>query len=104
MLVRVWNSWSEEEWGLRTDEVIGKNVFNLDIGLPSEQLAPALRAVLSGASEREQAELEAINRRGRPIVCTATVLRLQSPGATDGNGVRGAIVMMEDRPPAEGDA
>ena len=89
---------------MRADEAIDHHFLSLDIGLPSEQLAPALRAVLSGASEREQAELEAINRRGRPIFCTATVLRLQSPGSADGKGVRGAIVMMEDRPRADSDA
>jgi len=102
--VQIWNGRAEDLWGMRADEAIDHHFLSLDIGLPSEQLAPALRAVLSGASEREQAELEAINRRGRPIVCTATVLRLQSPGADNGKGVRGAIVMMEDRPPAEGDA
>ena len=102
--VQIWNRRAEDLWGMRADEAIDHHFLSLDIGLPSEQLAPALRAVLSGASEREQAELEAINRRGRPIVCTATVLRLQSPGATDGKGVRGAIVMMEDRPPADSGA
>jgi hypothetical protein len=61
-------------------------------------LAPALRAVLGGTSERETTDLEAINRRGRPILCAATVLPLVSQAAGDGNVIRGAIVMMEDRP------
>ena len=43
-------------------------------------------------------ELEAINRRGRPIVCETIVLPLISAIAGDGGGPRGAIVMMEDRP------
>ncbi len=34
LLVRIWNRQSEELWGLRADEVRGKNFLNLDIGLP----------------------------------------------------------------------
>ena len=53
--------------------------------------------LLSGTSERETREMDAINRRGRAIVCAATVLPLVS-AAGDGAGPSGAIVMMEDRP------
>lgn len=67
LLVRVWNRWSEEEWGLRTDEVVGKNVFNLDIGLPVEELREPLRRLLTAADGRETAELAAVNRRGRAV-------------------------------------
>jgi two-component system CheB/CheR fusion protein len=94
--VQVWNRRAEDLWGLRADEAVDNHFLSLDIGLPSEQLAAALRAVLSGSSERESRELDAVNRRGRPIVCSATVLPLVSPSA-DGDP-RGAIVMMEDRP------
>ncbi len=98
--VQVWNRRAEDLWGLRGGEALDHHFLSLDIGLPSEQLAPALRAVLNGASEREMRELEAVNRRGRAIVCTTTVLPLIGVDP-DQNGVRGAIVMMEDRPPAE---
>ncbi len=97
--VQVWNRRAEDLWGLRSDEAVDNHFLSLDIGLPSEQLAGALRAVLSGASERETREIEAVNRRGRPIVCLATALPLLSPSSTDGEVPRGAIVMMEDRPP-----
>jgi two-component system CheB/CheR fusion protein len=100
--VQVWNARAEDLWGLRADEALDAHFLSLDIGLPSEQLAPALRAVLSGASERERAELEAVNRRGRAIVCFATVLPLVDGSARDGRVVRGAIVMMEDRPSTDG--
>jgi two-component system, chemotaxis family, CheB/CheR fusion protein len=96
--VQVWNRRAEDLWGLRFDEAVEHHFLSLDIGLPSEQLAPALRAVLSGGSERETRELQAVNRRGRTIVCAATVLPLLSPVAGDGNALRGAIVMMEDSP------
>jgi two-component system CheB/CheR fusion protein len=101
--VQVWNRRAEDLWGMRADEALENHFLGLDIGLPSEQLAPALRAVLSGASLRETAALKAINRRGRPIVCAATVLPLLDPVARDGKAVRGAIVMMEDHQPEDGD-
>ena len=96
--VQVWNHRAEDLWGMRFDEAVDNHFLSLDIGLPSEQLAPALRAVLSGSSERETRELNAVNRRGRTIVCAATVLPLLSPVPGDGHSPRGAIVMMEDRP------
>ena len=55
--VQVWNRRAEDLWGLRSDEAVDNHFLSLDIGLPSEQLAPALRAVLSGGSERETREL-----------------------------------------------
>jgi two-component system CheB/CheR fusion protein len=92
--VQVWNRHSEELWGLRSDEAVDQHFLSLDIGLPSERLASDLRAALNGA-ERRQQRMEAINRRGRPIVCAVTVLPL-IPAAGDGGGdVRGAIVLME---------
>jgi two-component system CheB/CheR fusion protein len=99
--VQVWNQRAEDLWGLRRDEALDNHFLSLDIGLPAEQLAPALRAVLGGSSERESRALEAVNRRGRTIVCAATVLPLIDPAASDGARLRGAIVLMEDRPAAE---
>jgi two-component system CheB/CheR fusion protein len=101
--VQVWNNRAEDLWGLRRDEALDHHFLSLDIGLPSEELAAPLRAVLSGSSERESRDLEAVNRRGRAIVCAATVLPLIGSAAGDGAQVRGAIVMMEDRPSADGD-
>jgi two-component system CheB/CheR fusion protein len=94
--VQVWNRRSEDIWGLRADEAVDNHFLSLDIGLPTEQLAGPLRAVLAGTSTRESHELPAVNRRGRPIVCVTTILPLVSAAATDGSAT-GAIVMMEDR-------
>jgi two-component system CheB/CheR fusion protein len=101
--VQVWNNRAEDLWGLRRDEALDHHFLSLDIGLPSEELAAPLRSVLSGHSEREARELEAVNRRGRAIICHATVLPLLGAVSGDGASVRGAIVMMEDRPPDSGD-
>jgi two-component system, chemotaxis family, CheB/CheR fusion protein len=96
--VQVWNQRAEDLWGLRQDEAVDHHFLSLDIGLPSEHLAPALRAVLGGTSERESREVEAVNRRGRSVVCAATIVPLIGPVPGDGTRVRGAIVLMENRP------
>jgi two-component system CheB/CheR fusion protein len=99
--VQVWNRGAENLWGLRADEAVDNHFLSLDIGLPSEQLASAMRAVLSGGSERETRELAAVNRRGRPIVCEATMLPLVNVVQGDGASPRGMIVLMEDHPREE---
>ena len=93
--VQVWNHRAEDLWGVRQDEALDHHLLSLDIGLPVERLAGPLRSVLGGASEREEARLDAINRRGRTIECATTILPLVSPSASDGQAVRGAIVLME---------
>jgi two-component system CheB/CheR fusion protein len=93
--VQVWNRGAEDLWGLRQEEAAEQYFLALDIGLEPERLAPALRAVMGGTSEKETARLEAVNRRGRPIVCDTTVMALRGRGP-DGSELRGAIVLMED--------
>jgi two-component system CheB/CheR fusion protein len=92
--VQIWNHQAEDLWGLRREEALDRHLLSLDVGLPLEQVAAALRSVVIGASARERAVLDAINRRGRAIHCATTILPLHAPG-TDG-AVRGAIVLMED--------
>jgi two-component system, chemotaxis family, CheB/CheR fusion protein len=100
--VQIWNHSAEEQWGVREDEAVAQEFLGLDLGLPTDQVAPALRAVLAGTSDREQLELEAVNRRGHAIVCSTSVLPLRAfDGNGDGDGdgrIRGAIVLMEDTP------
>jgi two-component system CheB/CheR fusion protein len=96
--VQVWNHRAEDLWGLRQDEAVEHHLLSLDIGLPVERLAGPLRTVLSGSSDREQAVLEAVNRRGRTIRCATTILPLMSNTDGDGTAPRGAIVLMEDTP------
>ena len=97
-LVQIWNRHAEDLWGLRSEEAVDHHFLNLDIGLPAEELAPALRAVLGGTS-----------RARDPRAASRQPARSLDPVRRDGaaadqrvgdeeNGVRGAIVMMEDRP------
>ena len=94
--VQIWNRGAEELWGVRQDETADQHFLALDIGLEPERLAPALRAVISGASPQGDA---AARRREPPW----SRRRVRHDGdaaarraATDGLEVRGAIVLMED--------
>ena len=51
LVVQVWNHWSEDLWGLRSSEVEGKHLMNLDIGLAVTELLPTVRAALEGNGE-----------------------------------------------------
>jgi two-component system CheB/CheR fusion protein len=90
--VRIWNGQARELWGLAAEEVEGQHLLSLDIGLPLAELRPQLRAVLSGASPREQVVLDATNRRGRTFRCQVTLLRLAPVTA---GGAAGAVMLME---------
>lgn len=95
--VVVWNREAEDLWGLRSDEVEGQHLLNLDIGFPVDQLREPIRACLSGESRRETFVTPAMNRRGRSIgtqvICT--------PLARD-EGILGVVILMEQvEAPAE---
>jgi len=87
--VRLYNREAEDLWGLRREEALGQHVLALDIGLALGELNAPLRAVLQGDSEREERDLDALDRRGRPLTCRVTLL----PLAATAQG--GAIVLME---------
>ncbi len=89
-----WSRHAEELWGLRSDEVTGHHLLNLDIGLPLERIRPALRACLAGESAMQQIVLEAVNRRGKRIQCEVTCTPLLGVE----NDVTGAILVMEESP------
>ena len=101
--VQIWNDRAEDLWGVRQDEAVDHHLLSLDIGLPVERLAGPLRSVLGGGSERELAMLDAVNRRGRTIQCATTIMPLLTSGGGDGQVVRGAIVLMEDGRPSDGE-
>ncbi len=88
--ITAWNPAAEELWGLRADEVQSKSFFSLDIGLPVDQLGPAVRAALAG--ETRGMTVKAVNRRGRNITCAVEVGPLKSVGRT---GPEGAVLLMQ---------
>jgi len=93
LVVQLWNRQSEELWGLRTDEVSGKHLLNLDIGLPVDELTDPLRACLADGNAAVAVELSAVNRRGRAIDVHGSLRPLQTS-----KGVAGVIVMLDATP------
>jgi two-component system, chemotaxis family, CheB/CheR fusion protein len=91
--VLAWNNRAEDLWGLRADEVKGQNFLNLDIGLPADQLRPAIRECLSGGNDHSENAVPSTNRRGKAITCKVTV----TPLLGSNKEVRGAILLMEER-------
>jgi two-component system CheB/CheR fusion protein len=67
--IQLWNGRAVELWGLRMEEIQGHFFFDLDIGLPVEQLRIPIRTCQAGTSDYEELELEAVNRRGKTIRC-----------------------------------
>jgi two-component system CheB/CheR fusion protein len=92
--VLAWNHRAEDMWGLRANEVQGRHLMNLDIGLPVEQLRQPIRAVLAGETERAELTVEARNRRGKSIRCPIRCTPLKS--AT--GAALGAILLMDEVP------
>jgi two-component system, chemotaxis family, CheB/CheR fusion protein len=92
LTVLVWNHRAEDLWGLRADEVQGKSLLGMDIGLPVEQLP--LPAFLAGKADFEVVSLAATNRRGRAIQCQVTC----TPFLGSEGERAGVVLLMEDMP------
>jgi two-component system, chemotaxis family, CheB/CheR fusion protein len=92
--VLVWNPGAEDLWGVRQDEVQGQHFLNLDIGLPIDQVRPALRAAMGGENGTQSAVIQATNRRGRTVVCRVTC----SPLLDSDKTLRGVIMVVVDEP------
>jgi two-component system CheB/CheR fusion protein len=95
--VQIWNDRAEDLWGLRPHEAVSRHFLSLDIGLPTERLAPALRAAIAAPDGRQDLQLEAVNRRGRTISCRVSVIPLarDAGDGSDRASIRGAIVLMD---------
>jgi two-component system, chemotaxis family, CheB/CheR fusion protein len=89
--IMLWNDRAEDLWGLRADEVQGRQFLNLDIGLPVDRLRSAIRACIAGESRQERTVLDARDRRGKQIQCAVTC----SPLTAHDRELRGAILVME---------
>jgi two-component system CheB/CheR fusion protein len=92
--VLAWNHRAEDMWGLRADEVRGRHLMNLDIGLPVEQLRQPIRSVLTGESARAELTVDCLNRRDQPIRCP---IRCAPLNGANGE-MLGAILVMEEVP------
>jgi two-component system CheB/CheR fusion protein len=88
-----WNRTSEDTWGLRESETVGKDFFTLDIGLPSRELREPLQLLMQAKSTQECREMDATNRRGRGIRCLVRMNPLASPTGE----IAGAMLIIEER-------
>ena len=88
LLVQTWNEAMRELWGLRADEVIGKHFLNLDLGLPVDELASAIRTCIASGEDAER-RLACTNRRGKSIECRVGIVPLRD------DGTKGVVVLVE---------
>jgi two-component system CheB/CheR fusion protein len=89
LVVQAWNEAARSLWGLRSDEVQGQHLLNLEIGFPVAELRTPLRSTLAGEAV-DPILVDAVNRVGRAIQCRVRF------GPLDGKGEpRGAIAMMD---------
>ncbi|MFB2838550.1 CheR family methyltransferase [Floridanema evergladense] len=90
--VQLWNGRAEELWGLRAEETVERFFFDLDIGLPVEQLRGLIRACQTGNSEEQTTVVDAVNRRGKNIrcrvICTSLIVE---------NRPEGVILLIDER-------
>jgi two-component system CheB/CheR fusion protein len=93
--IKIWNRTAEEMFGLRAQEVTDQNFFSLDIGLPVEKLKSPLREFVVSGKQTETLTLDAVNRRGRALVCRVRL----SPLA---HGNTGVILIIDDADRAKG--
>ncbi|HET7338638.1 MAG TPA: CheR family methyltransferase [Candidatus Dormibacteraeota bacterium] len=96
MRIQVWNERAADLWGLRSDEVVGKPFFDLDIGLPVKDIRPMVRAVMDGKPTHDSTVVEATTRRGKRIQARIMVYAL-----SDGERAIGVVVVMEETPASE---
>ena len=90
--VALWNDRAEDLWGLRSNEVIGKSLFDLDIGLPVKEAQRRIRSFLTDQEGAGDVVMTATNRRGKTIKCRVTcTLRLDPEGKR-----QGVVLMMEE--------
>jgi two-component system, chemotaxis family, CheB/CheR fusion protein len=91
--VQVWTRQAHELWGLRADETVGQHLLNLDSQLPTAELHPWLRGVITGQQTAIVGRhIRAVNRRGRPVDLRVTVTALE----TGSDLPAGALILMED--------
>jgi two-component system CheB/CheR fusion protein len=87
--IQAWDSRSEELWGLRAEEVIGRDLDGLDIGLPVSELRETILAPDGTDGHHEALVVAARNRRGAPIACRITVTPVETddPELSDGTTI-----------------
>ncbi|MFM7439604.1 MAG: PAS domain S-box protein, partial [Snowella sp.] len=71
--ILAWSAKSEEMWGLRTEEVQDECLFNLDFGLPLEQIREPINRCLNEDQTQQDFVISAVNRRGKTFDCRLSI-------------------------------
>jgi PAS domain S-box-containing protein len=92
MRVQIWNDRAARMWALENENVLGRSILDLEIGLPTAGLEPALRACIEGGEGEHRVLVDAEDARGRKFRCqvTGTALRHDKPE------LYGAILLMTE--------
>src|SRR5215218_7590328 len=89
----LWNAGAEELWGVRSKDAINQPLTALQIGLPIDDLEPAIADILDGRKDRIDTTVKAVTRRGKSIDCEVSLMPLMS---RDGTGVTGVILLTDN--------
>jgi two-component system CheB/CheR fusion protein len=76
---------------MRSDEVVGRSFYDLDIGLPADELREMIRSVLAGGGAHQERTVDAITRRGRRIRCL-----VKAHVVSDGEQPKALVLVMEE--------
>ncbi|MBA2602800.1 MAG: PAS domain-containing protein [Acidobacteria bacterium] len=91
--VLVWNDRAADLWGVRSQEAEGRNLLDLDAGLPLPQVREHLRELLDGTREAGDLMVSATSRRGTAVDCRLRMTPLRHPG----NEIAGVILLVEEQ-------
>ena len=89
--VKVWNERAADMWGMRSDEVVDRSFYDLDIGLPADELREMIRSVLAGGGSHQEVSVDALTRRGRRIRC-----RVKAHVVSNGRQPKAVVLVMEE--------
>jgi len=92
--VQVWNERAADLWGMRSDEVVGRSFFDLEIGLPAEKLRSLIQSGAGGGPAHDELVVSAMTRKGRQIRC-----RVIAHAIGDGDRPAGVVIVMEELKP-----
>jgi two-component system, chemotaxis family, CheB/CheR fusion protein len=91
--ILVWSKRMQDLWGLRADEVQGRSLAKLDIGLPVTDLLESLRDCLAGCSGGRDLVVSAMERRGRTLRCRVSMTAFPAEGRS-----RAVVIRIDDQP------
>jgi two-component system CheB/CheR fusion protein len=90
--ILMWNEHATDLWGVRADEVRGRSVLGLDIGLPVEHLRTPVRSLLNGDLSHREIVVNATTRRGKAVQYRITC----TPLVGSNHEVDGVVLLMEE--------